>query len=41
MPELIIVRYSCIPIKDFSILRWSTHYIYNLTYNKTSEKNKM
>ena len=38
--KLGIVRSSFIPTKDFRILREFTRYIYKLTCNKTSEKNR-
>ena len=38
--KLGIVRNSFIPAKDFRILREFTRYIYKLTCNKTSEKNR-
>ena len=38
--KLGIVRSSFIPSKDFRILREFTRYIYKLTCNKTSEKNR-
>ena len=38
--KLGIVRSSFIPAKDFRILREFTRYIYKLTCNKTSEKNR-
>ena len=38
--KLGIVRNSFIPAKDFRILRELTRYIYKLTCNKTSEKNR-
>ena len=38
--KLGIVRSSFIPTKDFRILREFTRYLYKLTCNKTSEKNR-
>ncbi len=38
--KLGIVRSSFIPYKDFRILRKFTRYLYKLTCNKTSEKNR-
>ena len=38
--KLGIVRSSFIPSKDFRILRELTHYLYKLTCNKSSEKNR-
>ena len=38
--KLSIVRSSFIPSKDFRVLREFTHYLYKLTCNKSSEKNR-